>query len=259
MLLYKKEVKNLRRFFSSQEVITFPFGEKVAVVKTPSYLQSLRATASYRAPITGEAKGPGIFYITPGIDDLQLISSHSPYLCAHETYPGHHILDHLRIHHTNPIRRQIESPLFYEGWACYAEQLLDELGYIGDPRQHLIGLKRQLWRNVRATLDIELQMGKISLAQGAKEIETLGYSSKRAQSQIHRFALTPGYQLCYSIGMQEILGLRKRFSSKLVLKTFHDTLLGGGQIPFHLAEKRLQKHINDKIQMSNDKCQTRKF
>jgi hypothetical protein len=252
MLLYQREVEDLRRFFYSQEVITFPSGEKVTVVQTPSYLQSLRATASYRAPITGNAKGPGIFYITPGKEDLQLISSHCPYLCAHETYPGHHILDHLRVHYSNPIRRQIESPLFYEGWACYAEQLLDELGYIRDPRQQLIGLKRQLWRNVRAILDRELQMGKVTLAQGAKEIEILGYSSRRAQSQIRRFALTPGYQLCYSIGMQEILGFRKRFSSNLALKTFHDTFLGGGQIPFHLVEKRLQKHIHDKIQSSNE-------
>jgi uncharacterized protein (DUF885 family) len=117
--------------------------------------------------LTGNTRGHGVFYITPGKEDLELISAHCPYLSAHETYPGHHILDHLRIHHSNPIRRQIESPLFYEGWSCYAEQLLDELGYIQDPRRQLIGLKRQLWRNLRATLDVELQIGKITLTQGA--------------------------------------------------------------------------------------------
>jgi uncharacterized protein (DUF885 family) len=154
-------------------------------------------------------------------------------------------LDHLRIHHSNPIRRQIESPLFYEGWACYAEHLLDELEYIQDPRQQLIGLKRKLWRSLRATLDVELQlqMGKISLAQGAEKIETVGYSSKRAQRQIRRFALTPGYQLCYSIGMHEILRIRKRFSSHVRLKAFHDTLLDGGQLPFHLVERRLEAKL----------------
>ncbi len=240
MQLYQREVKNLRRFFYSQEIVTFPFGEKLAVLQTPSYLQSLRATASYRAPLTGNTKGHGIFYITPGKEDLALISSHCPYLSAHETYPGHHILDHLRIHHSNPIRRQIESPLFYEGWACYAEQLLDELGYIQDRRQQLIGLKRKLWRSLRAVLDVELQMDKITLAQGAKRIENVGYSSKRAKRQIRRFALTPGYQLCYSIGMYEILRIRERFSSHLALINFHDTLLGGGQLPFHLVERRLE-------------------
>jgi hypothetical protein len=240
MQLFQKEVTRLRCFFYSQEIITIPSGEKLTVLQTPSYLQSFRATASYRAPLTGNTKGHGIFYITPGKDDLALISSHSPYLSAHETYPGHHILDHLRIHHSNPIRRQIESPLFYEGWACYAEHLLDELGYIQDRRQQLIGLKRKLWRSLRALLDVELQMDKITLAQGAKRIENVGYSSTRAKRQIRRFALTPGYQLCYSIGMYEILRMRQRFSSHLALKDFHDTLLGGGQLPFHLVERRLE-------------------
>ncbi len=243
MQLFQREVENLRRFFSSQDIMSFPSREKLTVRQTPSYLQSLRATASYRAPLTGNTEGHGIFYITPGKEDLALISSHCPYLCAHETYPGHHILDHLRIHYSNPIRRQIESPLFYEGWACYAEQLVDELGYVQDPRQQLIGLKRQLWRTVRAMLDVELQTGKITLAQGAKRIENLGYSSKRAERQIRRFALTPGYQLCYAIGMHEILRIRKRFSSHVALKTFHDTLLGGGQLPFHLVEKRLEASL----------------
>ena len=239
MQLYVKEVQALRRFFYSQDVITFPAGEKVTVLETPSYLHSLRATASYKAPLTGDTKGHGIFYITPGKEDLELISRHCPYLSAHETYPGHHILDHLRIHHLNPIRRLIDCPLFYEGWACYGEQLLDELGYVLDPRQQLIQLKRQLWRNLRAVLDVKLQTGRMTPAQAAKEIQTLGFSSRRAQRQVRRFCLTPGYQLCYFMGNYEIDRLREKFGSRLGLKPFHDALLGGGEIPFHLAERRL--------------------
>ena len=256
MQLYQREVEHLRHFFSSQDLITFPSGEKVTVLQTPFYLQSLRATASYRAPVTGEAKSPGVFYITPGKEDLQLISSHCPYLCAHETYPGHHILDHLRIHYSNPIRRQIESPLFYEGWASYAEQLLDELGYVQNPRQQLIQLKRQLWRNLRAVLDVELQIGRMSLAQAAAKIEKLGFSSQRAQRQVRRFALTPGYQLCYFTGTYEIIRLRRQFSSRLGMRPFHDILLGGGEIPFHLVQKRLEASLGKEITISNDKAQS---
>lgn len=240
MKLYENQVQDLRRFFHTHDIISFPPGESVSVLQTPAYLQSLRATASYSAPLTGNTKGHGIFYLTPGKEDLELISTHCPYLSAHETYPGHHILDHLRIHHSNPIRRQIESPLFYEGWACYGEQLLDELGYVQNPRQQLIGLKRRLWRNLRAELDVKLQTGKITLDMAAKEIEILGFSRQRAQRQVRRFALTPGYQLCYSMGNHEIIRLRKQFSSQLGIKRFHDSLLGGGQLPFHLVERRLQ-------------------
>jgi hypothetical protein len=243
MKLYENQVQELRGFFYGQEVMTFPSAEDVAVQQTPPYLRSLRATASYSAPLTGNTKTRGVFYLTPGREDLALIATHCPYLSAHETYPGHHILDQLRLHHPNPIRRQIESPLFYEGWACYAEQLLDELGYIQDPRQQLIGLKRQLWRNLRAEADVKLQTGGMSLQQASEKIESLGFSPQRAQRQVRRFALTPGYQLCYFMGNLEISRLRERFSSQLGLKGFHDTLLGGGQIPFHLAERRLESSL----------------
>lgn len=238
--LYKNEVERLRRFFKDQDVVTFPPGEELNILETQSYLRSLRATASYKAPLTGNAGSAGTFYITPGEADRELISSHCPYLSAHETYPGHHILDHIRINHVNPIRRQIESPLFYEGWASYAEQLLDELGYTRDPRQHVIQLKRQLWRSLRAILDIELQTGKTTTSQAVQYIETLGFSRERAQRQVRRFCLTPGYQLCYAIGAYEIINLRTKFASALGLRIFHDILLGGGQIPFHLVGKRLK-------------------
>lgn len=244
--LYQKEVQSLRRFFYSRDIVTFPIKEKVIVLRTPSCLQSLRATASYRSPLTGDTDSHGLFYITPGEEDLELISNHCAYISAHETYPGHHILDHIRIHHSNPIRRQIESPLFYEGWACYAEQLLNELGYIRDPRHQLIGLKRQLWRCLRAILDVKLQTEKSTPAQAAEEIETLGYSSKTAQRQVRRFCLTPGYQLCYFTGMNEIIRLREKFSSRMGLKPFHDTLLSGGEIPFYLVGKRLEKCLVEK-------------
>ncbi|MFC1532388.1 DUF885 family protein [Thermodesulfobacteriota bacterium] len=242
---YREEVQELRLFFHSKDIISFPQGEEVRVLPTPSYLLSLRATASYKAPMTGEAENHGIFFITPGQEALGLIATHSPYLAAHETYPGHHILDHIRIHHFNPIRRQIESPLFYEGWACYAELLLDELGYVHNPFLRIIGLQRQLWRNLRAELDIGLQTGKINRIQAIKKIEALGFPPKRAQRQVRRFCLTPGYQSCYSMGMQEILKLRKRYASQLAKRTFHDILLGGGQLPFHLVERRLEKEKQD--------------
>jgi uncharacterized protein (DUF885 family) len=243
--LYRAEVQALRHFLCSQDIMTVPGEEKLAVLQTPSYLQSLRAAASYRAPLTGNTGEPGVFYITPGKEDLKLIAGHCPYLSAHETYPGHHILDHVRIHHSNPIRRQVESPLFYEGWASYAEQLLDEFGYIRDLRRQLVQLKRQLWRDLRAILDLELHMEKITLDGAARRIAGLGFSLQRARRQVQRFCLTPGYQLCYSLGMYEIMRLRQRFSAGLGTKRFHNALLDGGQIPFHQVEKRLEALVSD--------------
>lgn len=238
--LYRREVEKLRSFFRSNDVVSFPEQERAETLPTPSYLQSLRATASYRAPLTGRPGTAGVFHITPGTTVSKLVRSHRPYLSAHETYPGHHLLDMVRIHHPNPIRRQIEAPLFYEGWACYAETLLDDLGYTTDPRQRLVQLQRKLWRDLRAILDMKLQTGTVTTGAAADRIEELGFSAETAQRQVRRFALTPGYQSCYFLGMHEIVRLRDEYSGRLGLKGFHDTLLAGGQIRFDLAEKRLE-------------------
>jgi Bacterial protein of unknown function (DUF885) len=241
--LYRKEVERLRNLFKSEDLIGFPAEDHVEVLPTPSYLQSIRATASYRAPLTGRNRERGVFQITQGEGESRLISAHCSYLSAHETYPGHHVLDAVRLTHKNPIRRQLEAPLFYEGWSCYGETLLDELGYITDPRQKLVQLQRQLWRDLRAVLDVKLQTGRISMEQAANEIERLGFPPEVARRQVRRFTLTPGYQSCYFLGMREIVRLRDRFVPCLGLRGFHDALLSSGQIAFDLVEKRLEAEV----------------
>ena len=70
--------------------------------------------------------------------------------------------------------------------------------------------------------------------------------NRPARRQVRRFSLTPGYQLCYFMGNHEIAGLREHFSSQLGMKAFHDSVLGGGQLPFHLVEKRLEAGVQQK-------------
>ena len=56
-------------------------------------------------------------------------------------FPGIILLDSIRRKLENPVRRQIESPLFYEGWAYYAESLLTEQGYVQNPMEYLVDLQ----------------------------------------------------------------------------------------------------------------------
>lgn len=245
--LYSREVDSLKGFLEKKNLVTLLNGQKIKVTKSPIYLEPLRSSASYSSPLTDAPNTQCVFYIKMSEMDLAQSNDnpHKEYLfmTAHETYPGHHLLDVFRKAQPNPIRRQIESPLFYEGWACYGEQLIDEAGYSEDPYQRLICRKRQLWRSLRALLDIELHTGKLGLAGAQEKLATLGLSPERAYQQARNYALTYGYQLCYAIGKYEILELRKRFAGKLGLKEFHDLLLEGGQIPFKWVEKRIDKNV----------------
>ena len=144
-----------------------------------------------------------------------------------------------RLCQPDPIRRRVESALFYEGWACYGEQLVDELGYRPEPRQCLIRVKRDLWRAVRGRLDLEVHIGTTSLEQGAGRLEALGYAVQDARKQARRITLTPGYQLCYTLGKQGFLDLRRRHVPPLSLKDFHTIVLGSGQVPFACLDQAL--------------------
>jgi uncharacterized protein (DUF885 family) len=51
--------------------------------------------------------------------------------------------------------------------------------------------------------------------------------------------LNPGYQLCYSLGSHEFKQLRASFGRHFDETLFHTFLMEGGELPFHLIEKRL--------------------
>jgi uncharacterized protein (DUF885 family) len=161
-------------------------------------------------------------------------------LTAHETIPGHHFLDALRRNLKNPIRRQIESPLFYEGWASYAESMLIEYGYLDDPLERLVSAKRNLWRSARCQIDVGLTIGKLSENTAVDLLKTCGFAAAEASRQLDRFRLNPGYQLCYCYGSHEFKQLKKKYSHFLKGKDFYSFLLEGGELPFHLIEKRFE-------------------
>jgi hypothetical protein len=247
--LYSAEIKKVKEFLEEKNILPIPKTQNILVKTTPKFMEPIRASASYSSSITNDMREQAHFYITSNIPkDNKLSKIHNEYvfITAHETYPGHHLLDSIRKNLKNPVRQQIESPLFYEGWSSYAERLIDELGYIKNPIQRLVGLKRQAWRAVRAMVDIGVRTGELKFTEARELLKELGYEPSLIKSMLRHYLLTPGYQLCYTIGKYEIEKLKKQYSSKLGLKEFYNCLLTGGEIPFNLIERRLKDKLCQK-------------
>lgn len=255
-LLYRLEMERLRSFFIrhgfKEEDISFP----LEITATPTYLRSVRSAASFAAAFSSDSREKSYFFITTHFsrrqrrleaDDLLKKRLHREYkfLTAHETVPGHHLLDSIRRRLKNPVRRQIESPLFYEGWAYYAESLLTEQGYVQQPLEYLVDYKRRLWRSARCQIDVGLPAGFLGIEDAIGLLRTTGFSREEAKRQIDRFQLNPGYQLCYSLGRYEIMRLKKIFGVQMGNERFHSLLLEGGELPFQWIEKRLQKRLEE--------------
>lgn len=245
--LYREEMRRQEGFFGGVDELPLPPRGSVHVEPTPPYLEPVRSTASYSAPMFAGASSQGGRFYVMGLerggaeaDRKSLLETEHRdyrYLTAHETLPGHHLLDWVRLHQKSRVRRQVESVLYYEGWACYAEQLLDECGTDPEPVQRLVRLRRNLWRAERGRIDAGLATGELSEEQAAARLEEIGSGSVQACRQARRITLTPGYQLCYTLGKQGFLDLRRRFVPPLTRKLFHETVLTSGQASFPLLAR----------------------
>jgi hypothetical protein len=247
--LYGNEIARLRKLCVNLELMRGHEDQELILAETATYLRPIRSGASYSAPSTVDSRESAYFYVTIGdpssnsqIDVLRRQRLHREFrfLSAHETYPGHHLLDTIRRNLDNPVRRQVESPLFYEGWAYYAESILTESGYVEEDLELLVDCKRRLWRAARCLIDTGLALRRFTADDAAGLLVSVGFAADEAVAQIERFRLNPGYQLCYSLGKYEILDLRGRFLPKLGWKRFHLLLLEGGEIPFALAARRFE-------------------
>lgn len=253
VVLYGDEMDRLRTFFSQNGFGEELLGAAIEIDYTPSYLKSIRSSASFAAALSQDPREKSYFFISTHFPQhtgqeadhhlQRRLNREYKMLTAHETIPGHHFLDSFRRKIKNPIRRQIESPLFYEGWASYAESMLIEYGYLEDPMELLISAKRDLWRSARCQIDVGFTIGKLSENAAVDLLKTCGFAEEEASRQLDRFRLNPGYQLCYGFGSHEFKQLKKKFGHSSENKEYYKFLLGGGELPFHLIEKRFENRL----------------
>jgi hypothetical protein len=206
-----------------------PFGRASIVIEPlPAALISIRAADSYNA-MPGYPFRGGIFYIFDGGGLGHASESIHPVYrmtAAHEAYPGHHLLDMCRWNGSDHLRRCVEYPLFYEGWACFGEDLMRSIGAFDREYDRLILARRRYRHAVRGRVDLLLHRGDLDLDSAARELTKAGFPMDRARETVRKFALRPAYQMCYTIG-------RRRF------QTLFDKY--GGQGPGPFARKVLEQ------------------
>ncbi len=128
-----------------------------------------------------------------------------------------------------------------EGWACYATQLMDELGFLS-ALERLSEQHSRMRFLARTIVDIELHQGSMTLDDGiAFYRDEVGMSAAVARGEAVKNSMFPGTAIMYWLGTESILALRARLQVQLgelfSLKSFHDSLLGFGSIPVPLIAR----------------------
>ncbi|MFG2264519.1 DUF885 domain-containing protein [Streptomyces sp. NPDC048720] len=170
----------------------------------------------------------------------------------HEGVPGHHLQLAQWAHVAKDLSRYQATvggvSANAEGWALYAERLMDELGYLTDPEERLGYLDAQMMRAARVIVDIGMHLeleipadspfhpGERWTPELAQEF--FGSHSSRpadfVESELTRYLTIPGQAIGYKLGERAWLrgreNARARHGDSFDLKAWHMAALSQGSL-----------------------------
>jgi uncharacterized protein (DUF885 family) len=246
---YQKAMEGAREFVREKQLVTFPPREELHVVHTPEFRRHEIPFAAYLSPSPKDPNQVGYYYVTP-VTDAELLREHNwvglENTSVHESYPGHHL--QFSVANSLPAASSLprlmnESSVFYEGWALYCEQLMQEQGFLKTKEHRFVMLKDRLWRALRIIIDVKTQTGEMTYDEAADlMVRELQFPRAQACGDLNWYSQSPAVPMGYALGWsiinrlrdQERTGLGGNFS----LRDFHDKLLSAGSISLPLVEKR---------------------
>jgi uncharacterized protein (DUF885 family) len=184
----------------------------------------------------------------------------------HEGVPGHHLQIGQTAYRTEKLNRWQRLMCWVsghgEGWALYAERLMDELGYLEDPGDRLGMLDAQAMRAARVVVDIGMHL-QLEIAEdnpfgfhpGERWTPELGLEFMRGHCrmedpvivfEVNRYLGWPGQAPSYKVGeriwLQARADAQARLGDGFDLKSFHRSALDLGSLgldPLQAALARL--------------------
>ncbi|MGA5898820.1 DUF885 domain-containing protein [Streptomyces venetus] len=209
------------------------------------------AAAPYYTPPSDDFSRPGCTWL-PTMGETRFPVYDLVSTWYHEGVPGHHLqLAQWKHVARNLSRYQASVGMVSanaEGWALYAERLMDELGFLTDPERRLGYLDAQMMRAVRVIIDIGMHLeltipddspfhpGERWTAELAQEF--FGSHSSRpadfVESELTRYLSMPGQAIGYKLGERAwLLGrenARKRHGDAFDPKAWHMAALSQGSL-----------------------------
>lgn len=214
---------------------------------------------AYYCPPSEDLRRPGAIWVQPG-DRTSMPMWLERTTIVHEGIPGHHLQIGAQLLRGAALSRfqrvYNECTGHAEGWALYAEQLMDEQGFFAHPAERVGYLAGQLARAWRVVIDIGLHLGLPTEAGGgvaAGQAWTPALAAQVlherallpvdfAESEVVRYLGWPGQAITYKVGQRVMLELRadwQRRGRAGGLPAFHDRLLNMGAMGLGLLQAQM--------------------
>ena len=214
------------------------------------------ASAAYYMPPSEDFSRPGTTWF-PTMGKEKFSFWHIASTWYHEAVPGHHLQVATSMVETDRLNRYQRNDAWTsghgEGWALYAERLMDELDAFSDPGYEMGYLSSQALRAARIVVDIGMHLslpgpdGKPWNAESAFELlrDRALLDEVNARSEVDRYLGLPGQAISYKVGervwMRAREDAKKRLGEKFSLKEFHRHALALGPMGLDPFENELRK------------------
>ncbi|HEX3886680.1 MAG TPA: DUF885 family protein [Phenylobacterium sp.] len=192
---------------------------------------------------------PGIYWLNLR-DTAELPFWCLPTITFHEGILGHHLQLTLQKQADLPLIRKVERfQAYIEGWALYAEQLADEMGFYKDhPEWELGYLHEALLRSGRLITNTGLHALRWSREAASRTLSDIdGDPASFAQQEIDRYCVQTAQACTYMVGKASFLRLREKAKAALGprfdIRQFHDAVLLSGSIPLTVLERVVDNYI----------------
>lgn len=219
------------------------------------------AAAQYYMPPSEDLSRPGsTWYPANGRTTFPLWSE--PSTAYHEGVPGHHLQIGMAVVNRDKLSRFQRNEFVSghgEGWALYAERLMDEFGFLDRPEYRLGYLYAQAFRAARVVVDIGMHCEKTiptswSWHPGEQWTPDLAFEFLSARSssdaafnrsEVDRYLGWPAQAISYKLGERVWLQMRDeakaRHGAAFDLRAWHTFALGLGNLGLDLFKQEMAR------------------
>ena len=247
-------------FVKEKDLVTLPARGNLAVIETPEFMRGIYAVGGFNPSPPLEPQLGAYYWVTPipanwpqaRIDSKlrEYNESGMQQLTIHEAMPGHYV----QLEYANdvqPLQRRLLRNLFasgpyVEGYAVYAQQMMNEAGYRNSNRDLELTFNKQMLRVIaNAILDIKIQTQNMQEQEAVDFMVKEGFQEKEeATAKWQRAQLSSCQLPTYFAGWKSWLGAREDYRQKHAanysLKQFNEAALKESGIPLSTLSGLLQ-------------------
>ena len=258
-----EQLSEIMTFLNRHSLVSMPADDPVIVAPSPSGHRWLDAHLWSAGPFESHP-GRAHYYLTD-VDPAWPAEQQQEHLAAfdlaglssrtlRETYPGRYLQSRRLPTIDSNVRKSkfFASATCVDGWAHYCEQMVLDAGFRKrDTAARLGQLASGLVRLARCVVAIRLHCEDLSVEQGMRFFRDEAFlAAPAARREAERGAVEPMY-LTGALGKQMLLKLRhdaeEDLGDRFSPRSFHDTFLGNGAVPFWAHRALMLPDDSDQI------------